>query len=72
VTISVSDDGFDHCVHSWTVAIRCVDEGGTGGTGGDGGGGMGGSGATGGASGVGGIGGGDGGTCEITISLTGS
>ncbi|MGB5414534.1 MAG: hypothetical protein WBN01_07820, partial [Polyangiales bacterium] len=36
MTISVSDDGFDHCVDSWTIAIRCVDEGGTGGTGGDG------------------------------------
>jgi len=102
VTISVSDDGFDYCVDSWTVAIRCVDEGGTGGTGGDGGGGMGGSGATGGAGGMGGsgatggaggmggaggesgsggmggsgatggAGGADGGTCEITVSLTGS
>lgn len=57
LTVSVSDDGFAHCVDSWTVAIRCVDHGGTGGTGGNGGGGMGGSGATGGAGGVGGTGG---------------
>ncbi|MBT8470804.1 MAG: hypothetical protein KJN97_18810 [Deltaproteobacteria bacterium] len=67
VTISVSDDGFDHCIDSWTVAIRCVDDGGTGGTGGGGGvggGGMGGGGGTGGAGGMGGSGatGGSGGT----------
>ena len=49
LTVSVSDDGFAYCVDSWTVAIRCVDEGGTGGTGGNGSGGMGGSGATGGS-----------------------
>ncbi len=56
LTVSVSDDGFAYCVDSWTVAIRCVDEGGTGGTGGNGSGGMGGSGATGGAGGAGGSG----------------
>jgi hypothetical protein len=54
--VSVSDDGFAYCVDSWTVAIRCVDEGGTGGTGGNGSGGMGGSGATGGFGGAGGAG----------------
>ncbi|MGB8331685.1 MAG: class I SAM-dependent methyltransferase, partial [Polyangiales bacterium] len=36
LTISVSDDGFVYCDDRWTVAIRCVDEGGTGGTGGNG------------------------------------
>ena len=56
LTVSVSDDGFAYCVDSWTVAIRCVDEGGTGGTGGNGSGGMGGSGATGGFGGAGGAG----------------
>jgi len=59
-TISVSDDGFGYCVDSWTVAIRCIEDGGTGGTGGTGGngsGGMGGSGAAGGAGGTGGAGG---------------
>jgi len=54
ITISVSDDGFRHCVDDWTVAIRCVHDGGTGGVGGVGGGG--GSGAVGGAGGIGGSG----------------
>ena len=54
ITISVSDDGFQHCVDDWTVAIRCVRDGGTGGTGGGAGGG--GSGAVGGAGGMGGSG----------------
>jgi hypothetical protein len=66
LTVSVTDDGFEYCVDSWTVDVRCVDGGGggTGGTGGMGGtggaggaGGTGGSGATGGAGGVGGTGG---------------
>jgi hypothetical protein len=39
VTAEVSDDGFDHCVSGWTIAITCVgDGGGTGGTGGGAGG----------------------------------
>ncbi|MGB5684025.1 MAG: hypothetical protein WBM47_19400, partial [Polyangiales bacterium] len=46
LTISISDDGFQHCVDDWTVAIRCVHDGGTGGTGG--------AGATGGMGGFGG------------------
>jgi hypothetical protein len=49
LTISVTDDGFEHCVDSWTVDVTCVDGDGTGGTGG--------SGATGGTGGVGGSGG---------------
>jgi hypothetical protein len=57
LTVSVSDDDFAHCVDSWTVAIRCVDESGTGGTGGNGSGGAGGTGATGGMGGSGAMGG---------------
>jgi len=61
LTISVTDDGFEYCVDSWTVDVRCVDGDGTGGTGGSGAtggtGGVGGSGATGGNGGVGGTGG---------------
>jgi hypothetical protein len=34
VTITVSDDGFDYCDHSWTVAVTCV-EGDGGGEDGD-------------------------------------
>lgn len=64
VRIRVSDDGFEHCVSEWTVAVTCVDAnggaGGTGGTAGAGGvGGVGGTGTggVGGAAGVGGMGG---------------
>lgn len=55
LTITVSDDGFEQCACSWSVDVRCVDDGagGTGGTGGVGGGG----GATGGAGGSAGEGG---------------
>ena len=67
VRITVSDDGFEHCLADWAVRITCVDGGGTGGVGG--GGGAGGSGfpvgpervtvsATGGSGGTGGGGGG--------------
>ena len=28
ITIEVSDDDFEHCVDTWTVAVRCVDAGG--------------------------------------------
>jgi len=62
LTISVSDDGFEYCVDSWTVDVRCVDGGGTGGTGGGGMGGSGAAGGTGGAAGgTGGAAGGAGG-----------
>jgi secreted PhoX family phosphatase len=38
VAVAVSDDGFEACDHSWTVAVQCVgDGGGTGGAGGAGG-----------------------------------
>jgi hypothetical protein len=61
LTISVTDDGFKHCVDSWTVDVTCVDGGGTGGTGGMGGTGgsaaTGGDGGTGGSGGMGGVGG---------------
>jgi hypothetical protein len=64
LTISVTDDGFEYCVDSWTVLIRCVDGNGTGGTGGSGAaggtggmGGMSGTGGTGAAGGSGGLGG---------------
>jgi hypothetical protein len=73
LTISVTDDGAEYCVDSWTVDVTCVDDNGTGGTGGAGGtgatggvggtggagatGGMGGSGGTGGTGGIGGVGG---------------
>ncbi len=61
LSISVTDDGFEYCVDSWTVDVTCVDGDGTGGTGGSGAtggdGGTGGSGATGGTGGVGGTGG---------------
>jgi len=55
VRIRVSDDGFEHCVSEWTVAVTCVDaNGGAGGTGGAAGaGGVGGAGGTG----TGGVGG---------------
>jgi len=59
ITITVSDDGFIHCMSSWTVPVTCVpDGGGTGGAGGDGGaGGAAGVGGAGGAAGEGGAGG---------------
>jgi hypothetical protein len=58
VTISVSDDGFEHCVCDWSVDVRCVGDGGTGGAGGAAGsGGSGGSGGAGGGTGTGGTGG---------------
>ena len=72
LTISVTDDGFEHCVDSWTVAVRCVDGNGTGGTGGGGAtggdGGSGGSGAAGGGGGTGGAGaaGGSGGSGGVS------
>jgi len=53
ITISVTDDGAEYCVDSWTVDVRCVDDHGTGGTGGSGA-----TGGTGGGSGMGGAGGG--------------
>ncbi|MEM7137946.1 MAG: hypothetical protein AAF500_15285 [Myxococcota bacterium] len=56
LTITVSDDGYDYCMDSWTVEVTCVEDGGTGGTGGNGAGGAGGSGAAGGAGGAGGSG----------------
>ncbi|MEM9726974.1 MAG: hypothetical protein AAF997_00205, partial [Myxococcota bacterium] len=52
ITISVSDDGFAYCMDSWTVDVRCVEQGGTGGAGGSAAGGAGGSGAAGGAGGA--------------------
>ena len=58
LTISVTDEGDEHCVDRWTVDVRCVDEGGTGGTGGSGAtGGTGGVAGTGGSAGTGGVGG---------------
>jgi hypothetical protein len=61
ITITVSDDGFEHCACDWTVDVRCVGDGGTGGSGGAGGsagsGGVGGSGGSGGLGGSGGVGG---------------
>jgi hypothetical protein len=58
LTITVSDDGFEHCTCNWSVDVRCVDGDGTGGTGGDGGaGGVAGGAGSGGAGGVGGSGG---------------
>jgi hypothetical protein len=48
ITVNVSDDGFERCMHDWTVPVTCVEgDGGTGGTGGAGG--AGGEGGTGGA-----------------------
>ncbi|MEM8608460.1 MAG: hypothetical protein AAGF92_15230, partial [Myxococcota bacterium] len=71
ITITVSDDGGEYCMSSWTVPVTCVPSGGgTGGVGGDGGaggegGGAGGAGGegggAGGAGGEGGVGGGTGG-----------
>ena len=61
ITITVSDDGFEHCMDGWTVEVRCVDGGGTGGMGGSAGaggmGGMAGEGGMGGMAGEGGMGG---------------
>jgi hypothetical protein len=58
ITITVSDDGFDHCTADWTVAVTCVGDGGMGGAGGDGGaGGSAGEGGMGGSAGAGGMGG---------------
>ncbi|MDH3624731.1 MAG: hypothetical protein OEQ49_12745 [Myxococcales bacterium] len=64
ITISVSDDGSDYCVDSWSVPVECVEDNGTGGTGGGATGGSGGSGTGGaGGNGTGGVGGnGTGGT----------
>ncbi|MEM8605921.1 MAG: hypothetical protein AAGF92_02400, partial [Myxococcota bacterium] len=56
ITVTVSDDGFAHCMDSWTVDVTCVRGGGTGGAGGGAAGGAGGTGATGGSGGVGGSG----------------
>ena len=65
LTITVSDDGFEHCTCNWSVDVRCVDGDGTGGTGGDGGAGGvaggAGNGGVGGGAGNGGVGGGAGG-----------
>jgi len=58
ITITVSDDGFAHCMDGWTVEVTCVDGGGTGGAGGTAGaGGAGGVGGAGGMAGAGGVGG---------------
>ena len=62
ITITVSDDGFEHCMDGYSVRVTCVDGGGTGGRGGSGGaggegGGAGGFGGFGGAGGAGGFGG---------------
>lgn len=78
ITISVSDDGGESCMSSWTVPVTCVGggggtggAGGAGGAGGVGGGGVGGSGGTGGMAGAGGTAGtgGTGGTCSNAIFL---
>ncbi|MGB5809205.1 MAG: hypothetical protein WBG86_01670, partial [Polyangiales bacterium] len=34
ITITVSDDGFQHCMDGWTVRVTCIDGGGGGGAGG--------------------------------------
>lgn len=58
ITITVSDDGFQHCMDGYTVEVHCVRGGGTGGTGGDAGaGGAAGAGGEGGVGGVAGTGG---------------
>jgi hypothetical protein len=57
LTVTVSDDGFQTCVCSWSVDITCVDGNGAGGAGGTGTGGIGGVGGTGAAGGIGGMGG---------------
>ena len=33
ITIEVSDDDFEYCVDSWTIAVNCVEDDGSGGTG---------------------------------------